>query len=136
MLTRRSNDLSITSKTRLKITVIEDEEDILTLYKDFLITRGHEVFVSLNGDNVMANFSKNRPDIAVMDYRMEGHKSGIDAAIEILTEYPLFPILFITGYEQLFKDIINYTIFKGKKIAILIKPVFLMQIEDSILKLL
>lgn len=136
MLTRWSNDLSITSKTRLKITVIEDEEDILTLYKDFLITRGHEVFASSNGDNVMANFFKNRPDIAVMDYRMVGHKSGIDAAIEILSEYPLFPILFITGYEQLFKDIINYTIFRGKKIAILIKPVFLMQMEDSILKLL
>ena len=85
---------------------------------------------------MMANFSKNRPDIAIMDYRMAGHKNGIDAAIEILTVFPLFPILFITGYEQLFSDILEYTIFEGKKIAILIKPVFLREIEDSLLNLL
>ena len=82
--------MSITNKTRLKIAVIEDEEDILTLYKDFLINKGHEVFASLNGDNVMADFFTNRPDILLMDYRMAGHRSGIDAAIEILTNYPFF----------------------------------------------
>jgi hypothetical protein len=31
---------------------------------------------------------------------MAGHKSGVDMAIEILTIYPLFPILFIKGYGQ------------------------------------
>src|SRR5919108_1613286 len=128
--------MSITNKTRLKIALIEDEEDILTLYKDFLINKGHEVFASLNGDNVMADFFTNRPDILLMDYRMAGHRSGIDAAIEILTKYPFFPILFITGYEQLFSDLLNHTIFRGKKISILIKPVFLNQIEDSIINML
>ncbi len=124
------------SNTKLKIAIIEDEEDILTLYKDFLISKGYEVFSSLNADNIMSDFLKNRPDITLQDYRMVGHKSGIDAAIEILTAYPLFPILFITAYEVLFSDILNYPIFKDKKISILMKPVVLQRIEEAILNLL
>ena len=84
----------------------------------------------------MSDFLKNRPDITLQDYRMVGHKSGIDAAIEILTAYPLFPILFITAYEVLFSDILNYPIFKDKKISILMKPVVLQRIEEAILNLL
>ena len=124
------------SKTKLKIAVVEDDEDILTLYKNFLISNGHEVFSSLNADDIMSNFLKNRPDIALLDYRMVGHKSGIEAGIEILTDYPLFPILFVTAYEALFSDILNYLIFKDKKISILIKPVLLRKIGDAILNLL
>ena len=128
--------MSDTNKRKLKIMVIEDEEDILTLYKDYLSLRGHEVTCSLlNANNVMSNFDENRPDVALMDYRMTGHKSGIDAAIEILTEYPIFPILFITVYEQLHRDILSYPIFNCKKISILMNPVLLKDIEDAILDL-
>jgi DNA-binding NtrC family response regulator len=124
------------NKTKLKISVIDDEPDILTLYTDFLIRKGHEVLGYLNADNILKEFLKNRPDIALMDYRMVDHKSGIDAAIEILTDFPLFPILFITGFEQLHEDMLNYPIFSDKRISILIKPVFLQDIENSILSLL
>jgi CheY-like chemotaxis protein len=125
-----------TDTTKLKISIIDDEQDILTLYKDFLIGKGHEVFSYLNADNLMKKFLKNRPDIILMDYKMAGHKNGIDAAIEIFTNYPLFPILFLTAYEKLSEDILNYSIFNDKRISILIKPVFLQDIEDSLMKLI
>ena len=116
--------------------VIEDEEDILTLYKDYLTLRGHEVTCSLlNANNIMSNFDENCPDIALMDYRMTGHKNGIDAAIEILTEYPQFPILFVTAYELLRKDILSYPIFNDKNIRILMKPVLLQEIGEALLTL-
>jgi DNA-binding NtrC family response regulator len=124
-----------TNNTKLKISVIDDEQDILTLYKDYLISKGHEVFSFLNADNILREFLKNPTDIALMDYKILGHKSGIDAAIEILGKYPLFPILFITAYEQLRLDILNYSIFRDKRISILIKPVFLQDIEDTLLNL-
>ena len=66
---------------------------------------------------------------------MAGHKSGIDAAIEILTDYPLFPILFVTAYEGLRRDILNYPIFNDKNVSILIKPVLLKEIENALLNL-
>ncbi|HJU79790.1 MAG TPA: response regulator [Nitrososphaeraceae archaeon] len=124
-----------TGKSKLKISIVDDEQDILTLYKDFLIGKGHEVRSYLNADNILKEFRKKLPDIALMDYKMVGHKSGIDAAIEILTDFPLFPILFISAYQQLREDILNYPIFNHKTISILIKPVFLQDLEDSILSL-
>jgi CheY-like chemotaxis protein len=124
-----------TDRTKLKISIVDDEQDILTLYKDFLISKGHQVFGYLNADNILNMFLKNCPDIILMDYKMAGHKSGIDAAIEILSDYPLFPILFISAYEQLCQDILNYSIFKDKRISIMIKPVFLQDIENTLLNL-
>ena len=123
------------SSTKLKIAVIDDEHDILTLYEDFLISRGHEVYGSLNADNIMPDFVKNLPDIALLNYRIAGQKSGIDAAIEILTEYPCFPILFVTAYDQLYKIILGYSELKGKNISVLLKPVLLKKIEDALLTL-
>ena len=123
------------SSTKLKIAVIDDEQDILTLYEDFLISRGHEVYGSLNADNIMPDFVKNLPDIALLNYRIAGQKSGIDAAIEILTEYPCFPILFVTAYDQLYKIILGYSELKGKNISVLLKPVLLKKIEDALLTL-
>lgn len=79
---------------KLKIMIIEDEEDILILYRDFLRVLGHEIVCnSLHANNTMSDFEKYLPDICVMDYKIPGRKSGKDAAIEILTKYPLTPII-------------------------------------------
>jgi DNA-binding NtrC family response regulator len=122
---------------KLRIAIIDDEQDILTLYKDFLMSRGHDViYTSLNANDLISNFLKNRPNIVLLDYRLAGPKSGIDAAIEILTAYPLFPILFVTAYEQLGNDILKFPQIKDKNISILMKPVLLLEIENAILNLL
>jgi DNA-binding response OmpR family regulator len=42
------------NKRKLKIMIIEDEEDILILYKDFLSGKGHDVTTMyLNGDVII-----------------------------------------------------------------------------------
>jgi len=122
---------------KLRIAIIDYEQDILTLYKDFLMSRGHDViYISLNANDLMSNFLKNRPNIVLMDYRLAGHKSGIDAAIDILTAYPLFPILFVTAYKQLGNEFLKFPQIKDKNISILMKPVLLLEIEDAMLNLL
>jgi CheY-like chemotaxis protein len=122
---------------KLKIMIIEDEEDILILYKDFLSVLGHEIVCnSLHANNIMSDFEKNLPDICLMDYKIPGHKSGMDAAIEILTKYPLTPIIFITAYDQFQKEIANDAFFKDKNIRVLIKPVRLTEIEKVIVDLI
>jgi CheY-like chemotaxis protein len=121
---------------KLKIMIIEDEEDILILYKDFISIMGHEIVcASLHANNIMPDFEKNLPDICLIDYKIPGHKSGMDAAIEILTKYPLTPIIFITAYYRFQNEIINNAFFKDKNIRVLIKPVRLTEIEKVILDL-
>src|SRR5688500_1513880 len=122
---------------KLKIMIIEDDEDILILYSDFLRVLGHEIVCnSLHANNTMSDFEKYLPDICVMDYKIPGHKSGKDAAIEILTKYPLTPIIFITAYDQFQKEIANDVFFKDKIIRVLIKPIRLTEIEKVIVDLM
>jgi DNA-binding LytR/AlgR family response regulator len=121
---------------KLKIMIIEDEEDILILYSDFLRVLDHEIVCnSLHANHIMSDFEKYVPDICLIDYKIPGHKSGMDAAIEILTKYPLTPIMFITAYDQFQKEINDNAFFKDKNIRILIKPVRLTEIEKIILEL-
>jgi len=121
---------------KLKIMMIEDEEDILTLFMDYLINRGYDVISSsLNADNVMSDFDKFVPDASLIDYRLFGSTNGVDAAIKILTKHPSSSVLLITGYLPLYREIFNNPFFRDKKIAVLAKPVLLEKIETALLGL-
>jgi len=121
---------------KLKIMIVEDEEDILILYKDYLASKGHEVITTfLSGEDMIKEIDKINPDIYLIDYRLPGNKNGIDIAIEILNKWPSASILFITAYELLHKEISKNSIFYGKNIQVLVKPVKLDKIESAALNL-
>jgi DNA-binding NtrC family response regulator len=124
-----------TSK-RLKIMIIEDEEDILTLYNDYLISRGHQVVIkSESGDSIMTEIERETPDVYLIDYRLLSNTNGIDVAIEILNKVPSAAIVFITAYEPLSREIPKHPMLYEKKIEVLLKPVKLNKIENSMLEL-
>jgi DNA-binding response OmpR family regulator len=125
------------NKRKLKIMIIEDEEDILILYKDFLSGKEHDVTTMyLNGDVNIEEIDKARSDLYLIDYRLPGNKNGIDIATQILDKFPLAPILFITAHENLHKEISKNPIFDGKTIEVLLKPAKLDKIENSIVALM
>jgi DNA-binding NtrC family response regulator len=121
---------------RLKIMILEDEEDILILYKDYLSGRGHEVVSTyLTANNVMSEFGEKFPDVCLVDYRLPGKTNGLDAATEILNKFPSMPILFITAYEPLVREIKLNPFLEDKKISVLVKPVSLEEIEITMTNL-
>lgn len=90
----------------------------------------------LNGDVIIEEIDKARSDLYLIDYRLPGNKNGIDIATQILDEFPLAPILFITAHENLHKETSKNPIFDGKNIEVLLKPVKLDKIESSIVALM
>jgi DNA-binding response OmpR family regulator len=65
-----------TQNKSLKIMIIEDEEDILTLYSDYLSKRGYHVIARYaGGDNVKADLERQSPDIYLIDSRLPGKKA-------------------------------------------------------------
>lgn len=121
---------------RLKIMILEDEEDILTLYKDYLSGQGHDVVSTyLTANNVMSEFGEKFPDVCLVDYRLPGKTNGLDAATEILNKFPSMPILFITAYEPLVREIKLNPFLEDKKISVLVKPVMLEEIEKTMTNL-
>ena len=128
--------MSQPNNKKLKIMILEDEEDILILYKDFLVGKGYEITTTYKtGDEVINEIDNLRSDIYMIDFRLPGNKNGIDIAIEILTRFPSAPILFITAFEHLHKEISKNPVFYNKNIEVLVKPVKLDIIESTIFHL-
>ena len=116
--------------------ILDDEEDILTLYSDYLSRKGHRVINTyVNSETILDDVDIERPDAYIIDYRLPGNRNGIEVASEILKKFPSSCIMFITAFEFLEHEISKHNIFNDKNIEILIKPVKLRQIEDCLLNL-
>jgi CheY-like chemotaxis protein len=123
-------------KKQFKIMIIEDEQDILLLYKDYLLSRGHKILAtSTTANEIISDYDRIQPDVAIIDYKLPNGMNGIDAAIEILNKYPLAAILIVTAYETVKKEIAKNSIFDNKRVEVLIKPLRLAQLESSILNI-
>ena len=117
--------------------IIEDEEDILTLYNDYLSSKGYDVIASYTGaNNIKTDIERHSADVYLIDSRLPGKKSGTDVATEILDANPSAPILFITADQSQPQQIEKNPAFHHRNIDILLKPVKLNEIEHSMLNLM
>ena len=57
--------------------ILEDDQDILHLHKDFLSTKGLSVIVtSTTANEAMEDYEKYRPDFVIIDYTLLEKKMG------------------------------------------------------------
>src|SRR5687767_6142623 len=116
--------IMVTIQNTYTIMILDDEEDILTLYSDYLSNMGHRILSTyVNADSILQDIGIEPPDIYIIDYRLPGNMNGVEVAIEILKKYPLACIIFITAFEMLEKELSKQDIFCDKKIDVLIKPI-------------
>ncbi|HJU80012.1 MAG TPA: response regulator [Nitrososphaeraceae archaeon] len=119
------------------IMILDDEEDILKLYSDFLTSKGHKVLKTyINADTILDDIEIESPDVYLIDYRLLGNMNGVEIAIEILKKFPSACIIFITAFELVRQEILRRDIFSGKNIDVLIKPVKLYDIQNSLINLI
>jgi DNA-binding response OmpR family regulator len=119
-----------------KVMIVEDEHDILLLYKDYLKTKGHSVIASsTTADDALVDFENYRPDLVIIDYKLPGLKNGLQAAREIFAKFPSARILIITAFENIKEQLNNDDFFRNKKVGIMIKPIRLTRLADMILDL-
>ena len=124
------------SPDKLKIMIVQGDEDNMTLYSDFLSRRGYHVIARYTkGDDILTDVEKEPPDVFVLNSRLPGNKSGTEVATEILDVYPSAPILFITADCGQPVQVKKHPKLRDKKVEILIKPVKLEQVENTILNL-
>lgn len=123
-------------KKNFKIKIVEDDEDSLTLYSDYLSNRGYDVIGRYRQANeIQRNLETEPPDIYLINSKLPGNNSGSEVATEILKADPSAPILFITADNRQPEKIEKDPKFHNKKIDVLMKPPRLVEIEHSILNL-
>lgn len=127
----------MSNKNKIKVMIVEDEQDLLTLYKDFLKNKGYSVLVTnTTAIHIMDDYTEFRPDLIILDYRLPDEKNGIDAAKEILLNFPSVPILLTTAYDSIKNIFNNEEIFKDKRITLAIKPIRLFVLDKLIQELI
>jgi len=120
-----------------KVMIIEDEIDILLLYKDYLNHKGFSVqATSTTANEALKDYENFYPNMIILDYNLPGKLSGLEAAKQILTRYPSVPIIIVTAYETVKNEMSNDHFFADKKVVLLLKPIKLHILEYTIKTLL
>ena len=110
-----------------KILVVDDDRLVLAMVTHGLSQAGYEVIDADNGDDAILLARQHRPDLALLDIRMEG-KSGFDVA-QYLREVGHTPFLFLSAFSD------EKTVAQVKALgalAYLVKPLEVGQILPTI----
>jgi DNA-binding response OmpR family regulator len=121
----------------IKIMIIEDELDILLLYKDYLNNKGFLVLAtSTTANEALKDYENFFPHLIILDYNLPGKTNGLEAARQILDKYPTVPIIIVTAHEIVKNELSQDQFFTNKKIILLFKPIKLHILESNIKNLL
>jgi response regulator NasT len=110
-----------------KILVVDDDRLVLATVAHGLAQAGYEVIDADNGDDAILLARAQRPDLALLDIRMEG-KTGFDVA-EYLRAYTHTPFMFLSAFND------EATVAKVKELgalAYLVKPLDVGQIVPTV----
>ena len=85
--------------SKIKIILAEDEPALAQIIKESLETRNFEVLLCKNGEEAFEVFSKEKPELLVLDVMMP-KKDGFTLAKEIRKLDKKTPIIFLTAKSQ------------------------------------
>jgi DNA-binding response OmpR family regulator len=134
MITRRN---SKKKNKNIKIMIIEDELDILLLYKDYLNNKGFSVLAtSTTANEALKDYENFYPNLIILDYNLPGKTNGLEASRQILKKYPTVPIIIVTAFDTVKTELSQDQFFTDKNIILLLKPIKLNILESNVRKLL
>ena len=110
-----------------KILVVDDDRLVLATLSHGLSQAGYEVIDADNGDDAILLAREHKPELALLDIRMEG-KSGFDVAA-YLREYCQIPFMFLSAFSD------DETVRQVKAlgaVAYLVKPLDIRQIVPAV----
>jgi len=118
-----------------KVMIIEDEQDLLILYKDYLKKNGCNVMAtSTTAEGVLTDYTSYRPDFLIMDYKLPGIRNGLQAAKEILIADSDAKIVILTAFDKVIEEVDCDKFFKGKNIKVVIKPIQMSQLRNLVIQ--
>ena len=110
-----------------RILVVDDDRLVLATVTHGLMQAGYDVIDADNGDDAILLAREHRPDLALLDIRMEG-KSGLDVAA-YLREYLHVPFMFLSAFAD--DDTVQQVKALGA-VAYLVKPLDIGQIVPTV----
>jgi CheY-like chemotaxis protein len=91
-----------------KVLVVDDDASLRALYTKELTYEGHEVAVAASGKEALESIDVSRPDIVVLDIKMEG-MDGLSALDEIMKLDRTIPVILNTAYSTFKSDFTTWS---------------------------
>lgn len=85
-------------ETVMKIMVVDDEKNILMLYKSELEDEGYEVVAANSGKEAIEIFEREKPDLITLDIMMPD-MDGIQVLRQLKQKSPNTPVIMLTAYD-------------------------------------
>ncbi len=85
-----------------KLLIVDDEDHIRKLYKDFLSREGYEVTAAASGDEAIRMVEQKKFDLVVLDIELED-TTGLDLLKILKEKYPELPVVLNSAYST-YKD--------------------------------
>ncbi len=109
------------------ILVVDDNRLVLATLTDGLARAGYQVIDADNGDDAILLAREHKPDLALLDIRMEG-KSGFDVAQYLRTQCRM-PFMFLSAFSD--EETVAQVEALGA-VAYLVKPLDIRQIVPAV----
>ena len=110
-----------------RILVVDDDRLVLATVTHGLAQAGYEVIDADNGDDAILLAREHRPELALLDIRMEG-KSGFDVAQTLRDAYGI-PFMFLSAFSD---EATLATVKSLGALAYLVKPLDVGQIVPAV----
>jgi DNA-binding NtrC family response regulator len=83
-----------------RILVIDDDPELVDLVTEYFADAGYEVAAARSGREGLALAEQQRPDVVLLDIRMEG-MSGVQVLQQLRLRAPDLPVVMISGAGDL-----------------------------------
>ena len=84
---------------QMKVLIIDDNEKVRLLLRDYLPTSVDEIYECADGSQAFAAYQKHRPDWVLMDIRMGG-LDGLRTTEAIKQSHPDARVIIVTNYDD------------------------------------
>ena len=82
----------------MKILIVDDDQNILRLYKEELEEEGYLIVTASNGQEAMERFEQEDPDLVTLDILLPD-VDGIKLLRQMKEKKPRLPIIMSTAYD-------------------------------------
>jgi CheY-like chemotaxis protein len=83
----------------VKVLVVDDDAALRMLYEEELSSDGWDVTLAASGEEAIRSIAAQRPDIIVLDIRMEG-MDGLETLQKIMAGDKSIPVILNTAYSS------------------------------------
>lgn len=84
--------------TRASILIVEDEQIIAMDVQQMLQSMGYDAFATANSaEAALARALQRRPEVVLMDIRLQGRRDGVEAAEMLRSQLPDIRVIYLTA---------------------------------------